>query len=227
MLSVRWGWAWLGLIWFVSLVTGGVLVVALPLIAVSWLVYAAVGAGVGLWFSIGSKSTLRATVAALATMIFLCGGHWLVTALFCYMPLAAMGLHEQQFEWMLYLQSGQSPPFVMGLFAFHGEEFTRSYQAQEMVKFTIASLFGVGCWAALVPVLWLLVKRRFERVTGRTSLLRPERVAPRSRRLPPPPKKALVIDAAPAGNGREITEEIPTVLPADDEEADRSGRVPS
>jgi ABC-type transport system involved in multi-copper enzyme maturation permease subunit len=227
VMSVRWGWAWLGLIWFISLVTGGVLIVALPMIFVAWVVYAAVGAGIGLWFSVGSKSTLRATVAALATMIFLSGGHWLVSALFCYMPMAAFGLHERQFEWLLFMEAGQSPPFVMGLFAYHGHEFRNPYGAQEMVKFTIASLFGVGCWAALVPVLWLLVKRRFERVTGRTAVLLPERVTPRRPRRLPPPKKARAIDAAPAGNGQEITADIPTVLPVDDKEVGGSGRPPS
>ena len=124
ILSVRWAWVWLGAIWFVSLVLGGVAGFGLPLILIliSWVVYATVSAGVGLWFSIGSKSTLRATVAALATMIFLYGGHWLVTGIFCYFPLAALGAHENNFEWMFYLQGGLSPPLVLGLFAYGPED---------------------------------------------------------------------------------------------------------
>ncbi len=221
LLSVRWAWAWLGLIWLVCLVTGGVQVYALPLIFVSWLVYAAVGAGVGLWFSAGSKTTLRATVAALATMIFLFGGHWLLTGMFCYMPLAAFGFPKHNVEWMIYLQAGQTPPFVLGWFAFFGDEFTRGWGIEEeSVYFTMASLFGVGCWAALVPLLWVLVKRRFEQVTGRAAETRPERIAPR--RLPAP-KRALLIDSEPAANGQGDGEDILTVLPVDDEEAKGQG----
>jgi ABC-type transport system involved in multi-copper enzyme maturation permease subunit len=220
ILSVRWGWAWLGLIWFICLVTGGVQPYAIPLMFVSWVVYASVGAGIGLWFSIGSKSTLRATVWSLATILFLFGGHWLVTGMFCYMPMAALGVHERDFDWMLYLQSGQTPPFVLGWFAFSGEEFTRG-DAKESVKFTMASLFGVGCWAALVPLLWHLVKRRFETVTGRVASLRPERAMPRSRRRLPA-KRALLIDDPP-GNGKDGGEQILTALPAEEKEVKEKG----
>jgi ABC-type transport system involved in multi-copper enzyme maturation permease subunit len=179
VLSVRWGWAWLGLIWLVCLLTGSVEVFGLPLILISWLVTATVGAGVGLWFSIGSTSTLRATVAALATTIFLCGGHWLVTGLFCYLPLAVL-VRGADVDPLLALQAGQSPPFVMGFFAFHGQDLEHVNGRKVMV--VVASLFGIVCWAGgLVPLLWLLVKRRFEQVTGRSAQSRPEGAAPRPR----------------------------------------------
>jgi hypothetical protein len=222
ILSVRWCWAWLGLIWLISLVTGGVQVYALPLMFVSWLVYAAVGAGIGLWFSVGSKTTLRATVWSLATMLFLFGGHWVMTGMFCYMPLAAFNVREHDFEWMIQLQLGQTPPFVLGLFAFRGDEFNHDWDLRWTIRVTMASLFGVGVWAAMVPVLWFLAKRRFEQVTGRTAVLRPERSMPRSKRRPAP-KKALLIDAEPAGNGQEGSERILTVLPVDENDAKPKG----
>ncbi|HEX5270126.1 MAG TPA: ABC transporter permease subunit [Gemmataceae bacterium] len=221
ILSVRWGWAWLGLIWLISLVTGGVQFYALPLMFVSWVVYAAVGTGVGLWFSVGSKTTLRATVWSLATMLLLFGGHWLVTGMFCYMPMAALGVRSPDMDWAVQLQLGQTPPFVLGLFAYFGEEFTRNFDVRWMVRVTMASLFGVGCWAALVPLLWFLVKRRFEQVTGRVPELRPERVMPRKRQLPA--KKALVIDAGPPAKRREGNEQILTARPADEKEVKDKG----
>jgi hypothetical protein len=227
VLSVRWAWAWLGLIWAISVVTGGVQVLALPLILMAWVTYAAVGAGIGLWFSVGSKSSLRAIVASLATMIFLCGGHWLMTGLFCYFPMAAIGIRNRDtMEWMVNLQLGQTPPFVMGLFAYHGHEFENSWSTRDVVRWTITSLFGVGCWAGLVPVLWLLVKRRFEQVTGRTPSLRPERLAPRPRRRPAP-RKAIVIDAEPPANGQDGGEQILTALPVDEKEGEAKGPPPS
>jgi len=230
VLSVRWGWAWLGLIWLISAVFSGVQVAALPLILVTWVAYAAVGAGVGLWFSVGSKSALRATVAALATILFLFGGHWLLGLLFCYLPMAAIpslrGMEaSRNFYWIPFLQLGQTPPFVLGLFAYHGDEFERTGGMKEMVELTITSLFGAGCWGAMLPVLWILVKRRFEKVTGRVAELRPERVAPRRRR-PPVPKKALLIDADPVTNGQD-EERILTVLPVDEKEPEEKGPTPS
>ena len=82
-----------------------------------------------------------------------------------------------------------------------------------------ASLFGVGCWAVLIPVLWLLVKRRFEQVTGRTPSLRPELIAPRPRRRPGV-KRALIVDGAGDGNGS-----ILTALPVEEKEPDGPGRL--
>jgi ABC-type transport system involved in multi-copper enzyme maturation permease subunit len=226
ILSVRWFWAWLGLIWAVSLVTGGVFVLALPLILMAWVTYAAVGAGVGLWFSIGSKSSLRAIVASLATMIFLCGGHWLLMGLFCYAPLGVLGIRGEMVEWMANLELGQTPPFVMGLFAYHGHEFENSWSTRDTVRWTISALFGLGCWALLVPLLWVLVKRRFEQVTGRTPFLQPERLAPRRRRRPEP-HRAVVLDAEPPANGQDDNEQILTALPVEEKEVPEKDRPPS
>jgi len=226
VLSVRWAWAWLGMIWIACAATGGVLPFVLPLILMSWLTYAVVGAGVGLWFSIGSKTSLRAIVASLATMIFLCGGHWLLMGLFCYAPLGVLGIRGEMVEWMANLELGQTPPFVMGLFAYHGHEFENSWSTRDTVRWTISALFGLGCWALLVPLLWVLVKRRFEQVTGRTPFLQPERLAPRRRRRPEP-HRAVVLDAEPPANGQDDNEQILTALPVEEKEVPEKDRPPS
>jgi ABC-type transport system involved in multi-copper enzyme maturation permease subunit len=215
VLSVRWAWLWLGLIWFICAVLGGVQIVMLPVILLAWVVYAAVGSGVGLWFSIGSKTTLRATVAALMTMLFLYGGHWLLTAMCCFIPLAALrvgrGGGENIVEFLMKFQAGQTPPFVMALLAFHGMEFEHKHDWKDMIELTVSSLFGLGCWAALIPLLWVAIKRRFEMVTGRSAALRPERIAPRRKRSAP--QKARVVDDEPTDNG-----DILDVLPAEEQE---------
>jgi ABC-type transport system involved in multi-copper enzyme maturation permease subunit len=205
VLSVRWAWLWLGSIWLVTLLSGGVTPFALPLILVAWVVYAVVAAGIGLWFSIGARSSLRATVAALATALFAFGGHWLVTLTCCIIPVSIVSRGPgSDMDWVFYMQAGQSPPFVMGLFAFQGDEFGRGYGGREMTRLTAASVFGVVSWAALVPLLWLGIKRRFERTTGREAELLPERESPHPRR---PSKRALIVDA----------EEPMTVLPVEEE----------
>src|SRR5205085_2520171 len=67
ILSVRWAWLWLGLIWGIGIVTGGLHLLAVPLLLGAWAVYAAFLSCVGLWFSIVSKTTLRANVYTLVT----------------------------------------------------------------------------------------------------------------------------------------------------------------
>jgi hypothetical protein len=231
ILSVRWAWAWLGLIWAVSAALGGVQVAAFPLVVASWVTYAAVAAGVGLWFSIGSKTTLRATVASLVTVLFLLGGHWLVAGMFCYIPLKAFRVAERSYEWMWDVQLGQTPPFVMGLFAYHGgmefgyPDLEDKRSMWTVVRLTVSSLFGVGCWAALLPVLWFLVKKRFEQVSGRVAVHRPERAAPRPRRGPPP-KKALLIDPEPAAAAANGNGEVLEVTPVDEPAKEKEEQAP-
>jgi ABC-type transport system involved in multi-copper enzyme maturation permease subunit len=87
ILSVRRGWIWLGAIWGIGILTGAVHVLSLPLLIGAWFLYAAVLAGVGLWFSTGARRTLRATVGALLTTLVLLGGHWLVSGMCCFFPL--------------------------------------------------------------------------------------------------------------------------------------------
>src|SRR5262249_13775602 len=54
--AAGWVWAWLGLIWGVALLGGGLHPVALALLAAAWLGYAAVFAVLGLWCSVTSKT---------------------------------------------------------------------------------------------------------------------------------------------------------------------------
>jgi ABC-type Na+ efflux pump permease subunit len=228
VLSVRWGWLWLGLIWGVGVVTGGLQIYALPLLVVSWLVYATVLAGVGLWLSAASRRTLRATVGALMLTLLLCGGHWLLTGMFCYMPLAALGV-RRDLDWLLYVQAGQTPPFVLGLFAFRGDEFTRSYQAEEMAKLTAASVVGVVVWAASVAVLWRLVLYRFRQATGRGGFLRPERIVRLRPRPASPAPHPNAVHRPPEHNDRarrDGEDEPLWALPAEAESGDKSGPAP-
>src|SRR5262249_44277005 len=76
ILSVRWGWLWLGAIWLLGLAVQSLHVLAVPLLAVAWLVYAGGCAVIGLWFSLVCRTTLRATVWTLVTLALLAGGHW-------------------------------------------------------------------------------------------------------------------------------------------------------
>ncbi len=182
VLSVRWGFVWLTLIYGVGVACGAVKFYLVPLILLAWLIYAVALAGVGLWFSAMWKRTLRATVASLAAAVMLGGGHWLLTGVFCYMPLNALGVRGHQTDWPAYLQLGQTPPFVLGYLAMHGGEWDSPYEEVALLKMGAASLFGLGCWAAATFGLWRLVLARFRKATSRDEDFRPQYVPARPKR---------------------------------------------
>jgi ABC-type transport system involved in multi-copper enzyme maturation permease subunit len=69
ILSVRQGWWFLGAAWLLGFLAGGLHPLSLLLLAASWWVFAAFAVGLGLWFSLHSRSTLRATVWTLVTLL--------------------------------------------------------------------------------------------------------------------------------------------------------------
>lgn len=167
ILSVRWGWLWLGAIWLIGMVCGGLNPCAVPVLVVVWLIYAAAFAAVGQWFSVVCRSTLRATVCTLLSVLFLGGGHWLVTLMCCIMPLelARSGGHEiiraiAEFEF------GQTPPLVLGLLAFKYDDF--EYSSGVLGELVFFSLVGLVCWMFGTGLLRMAIQARFEMLTGRS-----------------------------------------------------------
>src|SRR5262249_15127893 len=65
LLTVRWGWLWLGLIWFLGIITTGLHVLALPLVLGAWFVYAAFLAALGMWYSTTCRTSLQSTISTL------------------------------------------------------------------------------------------------------------------------------------------------------------------
>src|SRR5207244_638086 len=78
ILSIRLGWLWIGLVWALGVLTGGLHILALPLVVVAWVVYASVYAMIGLWFSMTCTTTARATIWTMAWGVILGGGHMLM-----------------------------------------------------------------------------------------------------------------------------------------------------
>lgn len=214
--SVRWGWVWLGLIYGIGVLTGGMHPVCLPVILVAWFVYASVFAGIGLWFSAVWKRTLRATLASLAMAIFVGGGHWIVMGLCCYFPLALSRVSDRSIEWPLAFHWGQTPPLVLGLFAIHGDEFRHSYERDSMYRWIIGSLFGLAIWSVASFVLWAAVLHRFRLATCRDLAFQPEYVPARPRIRPIAERRPGAPSARAKGIGsQEISETPLDALPAE------------
>jgi ABC-type transport system involved in multi-copper enzyme maturation permease subunit len=188
VLSVRRGWLWLGALWGVGVLTGGLHPLALLLMVVTWFVYAAFLAGLGTWFSAVSRTTLRATTWTLVCVVAAGLGHWLVWL--CCIPIMIVraGPMPEVLSWIAKYQAGLTPPFNLGFLAsFREGDFAdnagRPEQVWEYVGFGV---MGTATWALLAGALWVLTSRRFRLAAGRVAFA-PERVVrPRPRPAPAP-----------------------------------------
>ncbi|HMF16101.1 MAG TPA: ABC transporter permease subunit [Gemmataceae bacterium] len=184
VLSFRLGWAWLALIYGMGIVTGGLNLFSVPLLLASWFVYAAVFAVIGLWFSMSCRSTMRATVLTLFTVVGLSIGHWLICLPLCYIPAMGGG---RMGEDIAKFQAGITPPAVLGILAFSAEDFRMDFGRSEIAQMLFYSLFGVFLWAvAGLGFFFGVVNPRFRTLTGRQDFRTPEQVHRRSRSRPPP-----------------------------------------
>jgi ABC-type transport system involved in multi-copper enzyme maturation permease subunit len=197
ILSVRWGWLWLGAIWGLGIVTGGLHPLALPPLLLTWLIYAAVAAGLGLWFSAVCRSTLRASLWSLGAVLLAGGGHWLVMMLCVYLPMEAMRFGYSSTEWLMKLEAGLTPPFVMAISSFWRRDLRPgvldSGAAMEMVA---VSIIGTIVWLVAAVLLYLAAVAAFTAVTGRNRHLGPLWLRGRQ---PSRPRPAVeVLDVLPA-----------------------------
>jgi ABC-type transport system involved in multi-copper enzyme maturation permease subunit len=169
MLSIRWGWAWLATIWAVGVALGGLSVWAIPFLAAAWFVYASFVALLGLWLSVGARSTRAATVSTLAAAAVLAFGHWLpwICCLF--------GGGADVREILEFQTFALTPPATLGFLAFRGDEFamsSRSWGAPEMFTFCVV---GLCLWGIASFILWGMTCQRFSLMTHRDENKVPRR----------------------------------------------------
>jgi ABC-type transport system involved in multi-copper enzyme maturation permease subunit len=185
ILSIRWGWLWLGLIYLAGLITEGLHPIAVVLLVVAWFIYASVVSGIGLWFSIVSKTTLRATVWTLLVTTAAGVGHWILWM--CCTPfffIGGGGPPAKIVETLSKLQAGVTPPIAMGgFFSFSQQNLQRGpYSQPEAIELIGYGLFGLVCWLIVAAVLWFVTSEAFRTTSGRNPLR--QRDDPRFRARP-------------------------------------------
>lgn len=197
LVSVRWGWLWLGVIWLSAALCGGIVPQILPFLPLVWLVYAALFAGIGLSFSMHCATTLRALMWTILTIVFLSGGHWLLGLTCCYLPLNMLYVAGSEFDVLMYAQFGQTPPMVLGFLTLRGNEFDRNlHGAQESLKLLISCIFGQISWGMAAVIVWFYAASSFRQLTGREPVHRHRRTGPQSRPIPEEAGVALPPDGA-------------------------------
>ncbi len=171
LFSVRLGWFWLGAILGLGVLTGGLHMLALPLFLGAWTVYAIIFAMIGLWFSMVSRTSMRATVYTMLTTIGLSVGHWMIW-MCCFPLLLLLDMHrgmQNPSEYLMKFQAGMTPPFVLGWFAYSPENLAREFQhGREFPELMGFSLLGLFLWSMGGLMLWfVLIGPRFRHLTRR------------------------------------------------------------
>jgi ABC-type transport system involved in multi-copper enzyme maturation permease subunit len=168
ILCVRLGWWFLGSIWVLAVLAGGLHIVALPLLVVAWLAYAAFIAGLGVLISLLTRSTIVATLATVLVTAACCGGHrgiWFLMQEMWYPKRLPEGIGD-------FLLYALTPPVSMAILSFQpGEINSGQYLHLTDIMFVFASA-GIVCYGVSAFALWRLVLRLFGPVTGRMPLPR-------------------------------------------------------
>jgi ABC-type transport system involved in multi-copper enzyme maturation permease subunit len=170
--SVRWGWAWLGLIWGFAVLVGGLSPLAVPCLMVAWLVFAAVLAGLGLWLSALCRTTLRANVSTLLVTAGLAFGHWLPWMTCCIPAMITQGSGDAFKHFALFQAFGLSPPVTLGYLGFYDQDWS-DQSAEWRIEIPRDVVIGLVCWALLAFLFWVKGNGQFARSTGRLAAPRP------------------------------------------------------
>ncbi len=173
--SLRLAWVWFGCMVTIAVLTGGVHLLAVPILVVSWFVYAVFFAMLGMWFSMACQSSMRATVYTVLMSLLFGGGHWILVGLLCYLPtmLIARGGPDVFLEYAAKFQAAMTPPIVLGLYAYSWENLAQDFRRESDVKhLLVLSLFGLVLWSAACVVMWYgMLVPKFRQVTRREELL--------------------------------------------------------
>ena len=176
LMSLRMGWLWFGSMMALAILSGGIHLLAVPLVITAWFIYGLFFTMVGMWYSMTCKSSMRATVLTVLTTLFLGGGHWLLMGLCCYIPASAMMMHGGSGDFLKYLaqfELGMTPPFVLGYCAYSYEDLAVNFNRHDdwghMLFFSVIGLF---LWAIACMFLWYgILVPKFRQLTRREELI--------------------------------------------------------
>jgi ABC-type Na+ efflux pump permease subunit len=173
--SVRWGWLWLAVIWGLGVVSGGLHPLALLLLLFAWSIYAATLAVLGLWFSLVSASSLRATVLTLLTALGMGMSYVMSLAIVGLTPY--LNMFDNWVTDLLRFQQGMSPLVSLSrLLPFYSGMDNKGWWGKGDWEMPMG-LLGLGIWAVVGLSMWLALLYRFRQLTSRQVVRVPENPA--------------------------------------------------
>jgi hypothetical protein len=168
LLSVRWGWLWLTLIWGLGSAEGGLHVLAIPLLLLACAVYAGLLAIVGLWFSLVCPTSLRALIWTLFTILAVVAG-FLVLPVYSSPLFSHLGPEDYWLRWLYRFNMGMAPPVTLGRmlpFAWRGNLPGLGRKQPWEMGF---ALLGLACWATATVMVWFVTNWKLRKQTELTA----------------------------------------------------------
>jgi ABC-type transport system involved in multi-copper enzyme maturation permease subunit len=175
ILSVRWLFWVLGAVWAFGAVTGALSVVALPWLAAAWIVEAGFVAALGIWFSVYSRTTLRAYLfVVLVVLVFICGPG-------TFYRLVAGDIYDRfgniARPWTIaFLDQGLTPALTLRALAFRAADFdsalpSTKYMSADWSRWQqlLAALGGLHLYMACTAVVGVLAWRRLKAEPDRSG----------------------------------------------------------
>jgi hypothetical protein len=95
----------------------------------------------------------------------------------CYLPLSVMNFRDREFEWMMKLQSGLTPPFLFAVVPVENPDQYTRHNNEDFVGWAVVAQF---IWIVAALLMWHRAHMKFRRLTNRVDLVSPVR-----RPLPP------------------------------------------
>jgi ABC-type transport system involved in multi-copper enzyme maturation permease subunit len=169
VLSIRWGVLLLGVIYYLAILAGSVHWVTLPLMLIAWFIYASVVAMLGLWYSVVCRTSSSATVWTYLSTAGLGVGHWL--DMLCMVPLFIAG--QGGLRYLVLMQLGFTPPYALAVSLFVQESPGGRVSNPDTSDQLVYGLAGLGAWAVIAVLLWLVTSSRFHLMCGRSTLVEP------------------------------------------------------
>jgi ABC-type transport system involved in multi-copper enzyme maturation permease subunit len=151
-------------VWALGLLTGALNPFALPFLAAAWMVYAAFFSSLGLWFSVSSRSSVRATLfTLLAALVMVPGPGIFVRAVggdLFYQSLS------QEYSWATLLADfGLTPPATLWLLGFRGDDLFEAGGTLPWARI-VAAVAGLHLYMAAAAILWLTALSRLRAEKG-------------------------------------------------------------
>lgn len=143
------------LIWAMGVMTGGVHPASLPLVLGAYIVYVGCLSTLGLWLSMASRTTLRATLLSLlVAMVLVIGPGLLLRALEGH---TLRGLNEAPEWYDLIAEYSFTPPVALWTLTFHEEAL---HSDPYVMLRIVAALFGLLVYMGATAVMWASMLRR-------------------------------------------------------------------
>jgi ABC-type transport system involved in multi-copper enzyme maturation permease subunit len=169
LLGMRWAWAWIFVMWVLTMMVGGVHPIMFVAAMASIAIYASGGAWIGIFCSLHFRTTLKSTMAAIVATMFLGGGYFLIFLMCCFLPLSfSSGPRARDFDVLVDVLCSISPPVNVAWLPMRDFDEETLKLASRDVPYIPFWLLGLVAWGALSFGLSRACVNKFRQMANRT-----------------------------------------------------------